>query len=106
MLFRSEAGYAAAGNTGRGGAGLSRRSPVSALSQPEAYQEAAALDDEEVHGDLAQAPPFVGARRELLGGRLGHSVQQLLPLFPRRLEDHSDRLADPRGSVRWLIHDL
>src|SRR5438093_11532022 len=63
----------------------------------------ATLDDQEVNGDLADAPVVVRPRGEVLVGRMFDSRQESRAPFVRPPRDEPDGLADPARTVRRVF---
>ena len=103
-LFR-EAFQPGPGNAGGGRAGLARGSRSGPLREPEPDERYPALHDEKVGCHLTEPPVVVRARYEVRVGRPGDPSEEPIPFGGRTTDQQADRLPEPRGPVRRVIHD-
>jgi hypothetical protein len=73
------------------------------LSETKGYERDAAFDDQEVDGDLTDAPVIVRPRGQLRVARPCDAREESLAPFVCRITEEADSLTDPSRTVRRVI---
>lgn len=96
-------GDARPGHGRRSGSWLTRRPTFLSLRETKGDERDAAFDDQEVDGDLTDAPVVVRSRRELGVAHLFDAREESSAPLVGTLGEEADSLTDPLRTVRRVI---